>query len=688
MSIRVKLVTLVLGMVILISGAMSVYFILQAPIERIERERKVLDHLSEATIMLQMEVNRLDSAIFVTGRPRFEEARKNFRQAFDDLRNVEYLRQSDASLAEAIDIIGRLQQLSQEHLANVETMYNELYQNAEDLFVFPDNITFRRFYLEDPVADKRPQIKTLAIYNLSRFDSAVNILSDSLESTFGVIAEQGSLIDSRIDAIQRGAARIAAAIIGVFVILVAMIALLFANTLARNVIVIAGGVHGLSEGDLSVSFDLKSRDEIGKLSQQMNEFIRSLDGAILGIKDAAGRNSQVRDQLMDATHRTGSSLSDMRQAVQNVEEQARLLEARVTDTRSSVSSIAGGISQLDLRISDQIAMVEESTASITQMLASIGNMAKLAERDKDLSDSLVKTSDAGKEVFLAAFEKIEAITERIGKIEEMIEIIDNIAGQTNLLAMNAAIEAAHAGDAGKGFAVVADEIRKLAEASSEGSREIATSVHGIIESIESAREGSEETSKAFGEIEDKIQHVSRSVAEISTSLAESDEGGRQILVAMTQLRELSSNINTESSTVAENTRSIEATMGELDKIAESVRTAMSSIGDRSTDIQEVADITEGLAKELTEVGKDLEQRISHFKTSAEGSNAVREDSAADEAVPEPSAEAAGAGDDTVAELESVVDHETVHEEEPSREVFLENDIVKARAKLISDDEEE
>jgi len=675
-------------MVILISGAMSVYFILQAPVERIEHERAALDHLSEATITLQMEVNRLDTTTFVTGRPRYEEARKNYRQAFDDLRNVEYLRQSDASLAEAIDIIGRLQELSQGNLENVEMMYDELYLNAEDLFGLPDNITFRRFYLEDPVADLKPHIKTIAQYNLFRFDTAVSNLSEGLELTLKVIAEQGAIIDARINAIRTGAARIAAAIIGVFVILVAMIALLFANTLARNVIVIAGGVHGLSEGDLSVSFDLKSRDEIGKLSQQMNEFIRSLDGAILGIKDAAGRNSQVRDQLMSATHRTGSSLSDMRQAVQNVEEQARLLEARVTDTRSSVSSIAGGISQLDLRISDQIAMVEESTASITQMLASIGNMAKLAERDKDLSDSLVKTSDAGKEVFLAAFEKIEAITERIGKIEEMIEIIDNIAGQTNLLAMNAAIEAAHAGDAGKGFAVVADEIRKLAEASSEGSREIATSVHGIIESIESAREGSEETSKAFGEIEDKIQHVSRSVAEISTSLDESDEGGRQILVAMTQLRELSSNINTESSTVAENTRSIEATMGELDKIAESVRTAMSSIGDRSTDIQEVADITEGLAKELTEVGKDLEQRISHFKTSAEGSNAVREDSAADEAVPEPSAEAAGAGDDTVAELESVVDHETVHEEEPSREVFLENDIVKARAKLISDDEEE
>jgi len=307
----------------------------------------------------------------------------------------------------------------------------------------------------------------------------------------------------------------------------------------------------------------------------------------------------------------------MRLAVQNVEDQARLLDQRIADTRKTVTDMTGGVEQLDARLSDQIAMVEESTASITQMLATIGNMARLAERDKELADALVKISDEGKEVFSGAFERVEAITEQVDKIEEMITIIDTIAGQTNLLAMNAAIEAAHAGDAGKGFAVVADEIRKLAEASQEGSREIAASVRGIIEAIESAKSGSADTNQAFAEIEEKIKDVSRSVAEISNSLAETNEGGRQILTAMTSLRELSASINQESSNMAQNTRSIEATMEQLDQVAESLRSAMASMGQKNADMAQVAELTISLAHQLAAIGKDLEARISHFKTTCE-----------------------------------------------------------------------
>jgi methyl-accepting chemotaxis protein len=349
----------------------------------------------------------------------------------------------------------------------------------------------------------------------------------------------------------------------------------------------------------------------------MNAFIHSLDEALLGIKDAADRNTKVKDQLLDSSERTNRTLHEMRLAVQNVEDQARLLDQRIADTRKTVSDMTGGVEQLDARLSDQIAMVEESTASITQMLATIGNMARLAERDKELADALVKISDEGKEVFSGAFERVEAITEQVDKIEEMITIIDTIAGQTNLLAMNAAIEAAHAGDAGKGFAVVADEIRKLAEASQEGSREIAASVRGIVEAIESAKSGSADTNQAFAEIEEKIKDVSRSVAEISNSLAETNEGGRQILTAMTSLRELSASINQESSNMAQNTRSIEATMEQLDQVAESLRSAMASMGQKNSDMAQVAELTISLAHQLANIGKDLEARISHFKTTCE-----------------------------------------------------------------------
>jgi len=616
MNIRAKLIMLVMGMIILMSGASSIYFILQAPLVQVEQERAVLDELVKAIKDLRIQSNQLDSVPFISARAAFTDAQVRFNAAFQKVQTITFLRQSDPELAEAVDIVERLQKLNEQNLSDCVEVYERLYQDAKDVFVFPDSITFRRFYTENPLTYRNPPLLQRALYDLARFDSAAGILNDSLASSIEIIEEQRAVIDEQIRKIRTNAIQMGGAAVGALIIVIAVLALFFANAIARNIIIISSGVRGLSQGDLSVSFDIVSRDEIGTLSRQMNVFIRSLDDALLGIKDAVGRNGKVRDQLLSTTQKTGYSLADMRSAVSEVETQTRLLDTKVSETRGAVSAIAGGVGQLDDRISDQIAMVEESTAAITQMLATIGNMARMAEKDRELADGLVQTADAGRDVFVSAFEKIGAITERVGKIEEMIEIIDAIAGQTNLLAMNAAIEAAHAGEAGKGFAVVADEIRKLAEASAEGSREIAGSVHAIVQSIESATAGSSDTTRAFGEIEAQIRDVSRSVSEISASLGETDEGGRQILTAMTSLRELSASINTESRRVAENSRAIDASMGELDQVAETVREAATAIVRRTDDIAATADLTAQLAHELSEVGDDLEKRIAHFQTGS------------------------------------------------------------------------
>ncbi len=617
MNIRAKLFLMVFGMIVLFAGASSVYFILLAPVERIESERTSLGNLAVAMRNMLIELNRLDSASMGMQRPKINAAVDLSAQAFVRVREVQYLRKIDPDLANALEIVERLQVLNQENMRNVLNMYDELYKDAERVFIFPDTITPRRFYTDTAVAAKKQEAYALAMQHLARFESLSGILNDSLSSSIDVIEEQDGLIGERMVSIRQRAVLSAAIIIAVLIILIVFISILAANSIAKNVIIIAEGVKNLKDGDLSVAFRLKGKDEVVALSRGMNDFIQALDESVLGIKDAATRNSQVRDRLKEAVGLTGSSLEQLRGAVGGVEAQSIRLDEKIDETRNSVKSITGGVNALDERISDQIAMVEESTAAITQMLATIENMARLAEKDRELADSLVRTSDSGKEVFLAAFEKIEAINERVGKIEEMIEIIDTIAGQTNLLAMNAAIEAAHAGEAGKGFAVVADEIRKLAEASAEGSREIAGSVHSIVESIASARAGSVETTSAFGQIETSIRDVSRSVSEISASLGETNEGGRQILTAMTSLRELSASINQESTSVAANTRSIDASMGELDQVADLVRTAMVSIGERSDEIAATSERTAALAEELSSVGSDLEARIARFKTTCE-----------------------------------------------------------------------
>ncbi|MFA6507360.1 MAG: HAMP domain-containing methyl-accepting chemotaxis protein [Treponemataceae bacterium] len=604
-------------MIVSLSAAVSVYFVILNPITRIEKERAVLDDLGVAIRAALVELNKLDSTTFQQQKPIFEAALVRMDEAFKNLQLIEYLRKYDKNLAEAIQIVEDLQSMNLINIQSLKSVYEYLYKDAVAVFDNPAYVSFSRFYSPGSVPPNRKTALELALMHLASFDSAIGQLNGSLEVTVTTIGEQSLSIADRIKAIRDRALLLSAIAVAVLVIVVLAFSILAANSIAKNVIKLAAGVRRLKDGDLSVVFDIKGRDEVVTLSQGMNEFIHSLDGSVLGIKDAAARSSRVRDQMADAARLTGSSLDQLRGTVRDVEKQAERLDDRISETKESVKTIATGVGALDDRITDQIAMVEESTASITQMLATISNMAQLAEKDRHLADLLVQVSDSGREVFKAAFDKIELINERVGKIEEMIQIIDTIAGQTNLLAMNAAIEAAHAGESGKGFAVVSDEIRKLAEASAEGSREIAGSVRSIVESIALARAGSFETNKAFGEIESNIRDVSQSVVEISSSLGETNIGGKQILTAMTSLRELSASINEESRNVSESARTIAASMEDLDQVADSVRESMVSIGGRSDEISQTAERTSGLAEELAAVGSDLEARIVRFKTSCE-----------------------------------------------------------------------
>jgi len=596
---------------------------MQAPLIQIDRERKYLDALGVRVIALQAEVNRLDNVTFTVGRTNLEKAIANYEEAFKDLERATYLR-NDKALTEAFTIIERPRDLNNTNLTTLNEIYAEIYQYAKELFLNPDTIAFRLLYTGTSYSAKYEEFRSLIQFALSRFDSTLQALNYNLESSGKVILEQGAVIDARIQGIQRRAFLIAAGTVLVLIILIALGALLFSGTIARNVVSIVGGIRSLSEGDLTVDLVVRSRDEVEELAARMNEFVRSLDEAMLGIKDAANRNRVVKDGLLASSEEAAGAVQELGIASREVAGQAEELERRVGDVQDAVDRIAGGVAELDRRLSDQIAMVEESTASITQMLATIGNMARLAAQDRELSESLVRTADAGREVFQSSIEKIEAITEQVGKIEEMIQIIDTIAGQTNLLAMNAAIEAAHAGEAGKGFAVVAEEIRKLAEASTEGSREIAASVKGIVAAIESAREGSEETNRAFGKIEEQIRTVSRSVVEITNSLAETNEGGTQILQAMTTLREVSASINSESRAMAESGRSISGTMEALEQVAKALREAVRTMASRSETMAAVVEATRRRARELDEIGRDLEGRIAHFKTSCEAAGGVIE----------------------------------------------------------------
>jgi methyl-accepting chemotaxis protein len=286
----------------------------------------------------------------------------------------------------------------------------------------------------------------------------------------------------------------------------------------------------------------------------------------------------------------------------------------IADAVTEIRGIVTSITVFNDRLGLQNQHIEETVAAVTEMLASIENVTRITENDQRAADQLVDEAERGKEIFDTAFEKVAEITESLGTIQEMASVIAGIASQTNILAMNAAIEAAHAGEFGKGFAVVADEIAKLASASAISSDEIASNIAAIGVKTREAGSIRANTSQAFNNISQRIQGVSDSVSQIHGNIREMQVGSRQILNAMENLRTNSEEITNESARIDHSAQGVGSTMADLGRISHEVTSNISEIAIGMQMITKNVHMVAENAEQIGVIGSKLDAAVSVFKT--------------------------------------------------------------------------
>ncbi len=369
----------------------------------------------------------------------------------------------------------------------------------------------------------------------------------------------------------------------------------------------------ISEGDLTTRVDYDKNDELGLLGKNLNTAVESLKNNIEQMRESSNTTITIKNELAANTEETSSAISEIAANNASMKNQIIELDRHILNSSGSITQIDSNIQNLVDLIDDQASMVIEATAAINQIIASINSVASISRNKKESTKLLVETSRTGGEKLTVTNSIIKDVSDRIGDIQEMMEIINNIASQTNLLSMNAAIEAAHAGEAGKGFAVVADEIRKLAEGTGENAANISGVIESITENIESAANAGIETQEAFDNIQSEVTTTEQALNEISESTKELAAGGGEILKAMTKLTEISENIKTGAIEMKKGSGTVAEAMTNVQQISNTVTNGIQEV---TLGIEEISGAMNDLNEMAVRLGRNsenLDRIIKMFK---------------------------------------------------------------------------
>jgi methyl-accepting chemotaxis protein len=367
------------------------------------------------------------------------------------------------------------------------------------------------------------------------------------------------------------------------------------------------------DGDLSRRLDISSDDEIGKISTNFNSMVDKLAGTVKQLKAVGTKGSAIGSDLAANSEELSATVNQIAGTINLMTAKIALRGDELKKTNVDVVEIKKAIARLNSLIDGQSDCIGESSASIEEMLASIKSIEGVTERKKDVSDKLVALAETGRNGMESTVGEIEEIERSAETIFDFVKLIDEISSQTNLLAMNASIEAAHAGEFGKGFSVVADEIRKLAETASENSKNISNSLRVIVDKIRKTSSTSKDTGQTIGEIIAGITDVSSGMNETLAGLRELSIGSARITDSLTKVVRSTSDVRENSRAMSDRIDHVESSMSSIVALTEENRVGMEEIAHGANEITRSANFLAELGGSNADNIDLLEREISRFK---------------------------------------------------------------------------
>jgi methyl-accepting chemotaxis protein len=493
-----------------------------------------------------------------------------------------------------------------------------LLDTADDVTVPGDDNTYQTEY------DDAPE-ELVRAFDSGEFVEVADSYTDewgTFKSAFLPIGNDPRYVigtDIRVDDVmaKRMAALLAlAAVLSVSVCAFVAFVVLIRGIVLKPLSELEGRIADISSGrgNLTLAIAVRRFDEPGRVALRFNEFIESLRGIVSTIKRSSAGLEAEGETLAANMQETASAV---RQIVANIESMRQIADgqsALTDETAAMADSIKDRLRSLAERSAKQAELARESLASVEEMMSAIETVSSGSARTDEVSKALVESAETGSAAVAEMTGLVGQIAEGSASLLELNKVIGAVSGKTNLLAMNAAIEAAHAGDAGRGFSVVADEIRSLANSSAEQSKRSKAMILSMRDLIGRVVGAAGKVDQLFASLRESIAGISRVVEENSRAIATQRDKGRAAVASVTEAGELTAYIDEETNRIGESADAIRSAMAKLERTSSELAASLTEMSTGAAEINQAVNAVADISVETKDRIESIGRQIGEFVT--------------------------------------------------------------------------
>ncbi|MDR3192035.1 MAG: methyl-accepting chemotaxis protein [Treponema sp.] len=404
--------------------------------------------------------------------------------------------------------------------------------------------------------------------------------------------------------------------VGVFMVFGIIAALFISRSIVKPILDVSRTLEDISkgEGDLTKIIVVNSKDEIGNMAHYFNLTLEKIRNMVITIKGQAASLFDIGGELAANMTETATAINEIAATIRNIKSRVINQNNSVAETNATMEQITMSIDKLNSYVANQTTDVSQSSSAIEQMLGNIRSVTQTLVKNAGNVAQLMEASEVGRGGLQDVAADIQEIAKESEGLMEINAVMENIASQTNLLSMNAAIEAAHAGESGKGFAVVADEIRKLAENSGEQSKTIGTVLKKIKSSIDKITVSTNNVLDKFEAIDSGVKTVSEEETNIRSAMEEQGSGSKQILDAISRLNDITRKVKGESDEMLQESRGVIQGSTNLELVTQEITNGMNEMATGAEQINLAVNQVNELSGRNRNNIDVLVQEVSRFKT--------------------------------------------------------------------------